>query len=493
MMSEADAIALHGEAAVSTAAQHALWRAGDLTWMLHDGVAPTHNGQLKLDRLIDDAYARGIRRFVDDIGRRWGKSHYFVVRAFRKCLRKPRTRIPYAASTFTSLRQFILPIVYTVCETAPADLRPEVVDNEVRFHNGSLIPMSGCEDRAKANRLRGPAADEAIVDEAAFISDLEYVLDAVMGFQLGTTDGMLLIGSSPPESPSHHYTKVAATAKARGAYMHATIHDSPFVTPAAAAKLCNELGGPDSTAWQREALALHVVDQKRAIIPEFSEKGAEDDLVIEVPRPQHFKPCAIGDLGFVDLTCVLFGYHHFTSAATVIEGELFLERATSDVVQTKSREVEVELWEEREVVVRKLDGTARELADMARFQELSKDNEVPEPSAWWRTVNNRDLLAGVNAVRVGVKGRKIYIHPRCTTLIAHLKFGIWNKARTDFERSEGLGHFDGVAALIYFERHVDRSNPYPAPAFDRQTQHVPAGLGRPTHPLAALTRRPVRR
>ena len=49
---------------------------------------------------------------------------------------------------------------------------------------------------------------------------------------------------------------------------------------------------------------------------------------------------------------------------------------------------------------------------------------------------------------------RLIIHPRCTTTLAHLEYGIWNKQGTDFERIDGPNghHFDAVAMLRYAVR-----------------------------------------
>lgn len=443
-----DARALLGEAAVSEMARHALWRAGDLSWMFHRGRAPARNGQVKLDAMITDAYARGVRRFVANIGRRFGKSHYFVLRAAQRCLRKPRTRIPYAASTGVSLMQFILPIAREVSESAPADLRPEIVDYEWRFPNESVVVFQGCEDMAKANRLRGPAADEAIVDEAAFIPVLTYVVRSVLNYQLGTTDGMMLVGSTPPETPAHPFVALAAEAQARGAYMHATIHDSPFVTRDAAKKLCEEAGGVDSSAWRREALAEFVVDETRALVPEFARN--KSTIVCEHERPFEYDRYTVSDIGFVDLTATLFASYDFGAAILYVENEYFGERATSRAIAKEQARVEAETWPDA-------------LAPFARHevyteaQAITRADLTDASGRHHRQVNNKEPEQAVNQLRVNI-AKHIRIHPRCTHLIAHLENGIWNEQRTSFARSEGLGHFDGVAALMYLWRHVDRNH-----------------------------------
>lgn len=462
-MTEEEYIALHGEASLSTAAQHVLWRAGRLEWLMH-------RGQLEALQLLR---SRRSRRYVLCFARRYGKTWFALLWAFMLCLSRSNARVPYAAPTAKMVETFAVPIAVLFANTAPRDLRPEVVGDEVRFPNGSYIHMQGCEDDKKADRLRGPKADGCVVDEGGFIRILDYVVRSVLLPQTVTTDGLIVIVSSPPTTPAHPFSVLASEAESRGAYMHRDIHSAPHLTAAQIAEYCEEAGGPKSATWLREGLARFVTDPVRAIVPEFSDDGAEVEIVKEIPRPEHFDAYVIGDLGFVDLTFVLFGYWHFLAGVIVIEDELVLERATSDHVQQAVSAIERERWGTREPYARRLDGTAREVADIARLQPWDPQSGEPKPAAW-RGVNNRERDAAVNALRLAVLRRQLLIHPRCKVLCHHLRAGVWNEARSAFERSEGLGHFDGVAAAMYFVRHVDRDrNPYPAPVFDRSTHHVP--------------------
>lgn len=462
-------VELYGEARASEQARHALWRAGDLSWLLHNGNADPAKGQRAAAERYEDARARGVRRFVANIGRRWGKSFWACKTACETALAGPRRRIPYAAATFVSLQQFIIPIMRTIVDTAPPDVRPEVVGHEVRFRNESVIVMQGCEDEAKADRLRGPAAHLAIVDEAGFIAVLEYVVRSVLLFQLATTDGMMLVLSSPPKSPAHPFSAMAAEAQTRGAYMHATIHDTPHVDPHVMATLITESGGVDSTTWKREALAQFVVDEERAIVPEFA--SVERDVVREVERPAHFDTYIVGDQGYVDLTVILFAYWHFELACIVVEDEVVEERATSDVLQQRTAEKARALWGAKAVHKRAIDAPAITRADMTRLQ--SADDPTREDI--WGGVRKADRATNVNRLRLDIGDRRMLIHPRCKVLIAHMRNGIWNQRRSDFDRSEGLGHFDAVAAAMYLSGAVDRNrNPYPPVIYDARDRHVPA-------------------
>jgi hypothetical protein len=46
---------------------------------------------------------------------------------------------------------------------------------------------------------------------------------------------------------------------------------------------------------------------------------------------------------------------------------------------------------------------------------------------------------------------------------------VWNKGRTEFDRTPECGHFDGVDALIYMWRMAPRqANPLPAAKYGRE-------------------------
>jgi hypothetical protein len=61
-----------------------------------------------------------------------------------------------------------------------------------------------------------------------------------------------------------------------------------------------------------------------------------------------------------------------------------------------------------------------------------------------------------------VGNKIILIHPRCKNLLTQLQYGTWDKNHTKFSRSSTGNHWDLLAALVYFVKHVDRrTNPYP--------------------------------
>lgn len=478
----AEADARYGPERVTVAARHALWRRGDLSWMHHDGVDDPARGQRAAARLVTSGKGR---RYVFNIARRWGKSHFFAMQACQRAVQVPKARIPYAASTVASLREFIIPIFSEILDTAPDDVRGVIVGDEVRFPNGSRIVLAACEDKLKANRLRGPKADLAIVDEAGFIPILRYVVTSVLLYQLATTRREMLIGSSPPETPAHEFVQMYAEAEVAGCAMRATIYDAPFVDRDTIAELCTDSGGPDAVSWRREGLAEFVVDVERALVPEFSRM--ESTIVVECGGGQDVDRYIVGDLGFEDLTFVLFAEWNFAAAMLEVVDEHVEARATTHDINHGVEAVRHERWGDAPIHHRALDASAIVLADMRRLQ----DDDDPTSEHAWRMARNHERDAAVNQLRLAIARGRWRIHPRCEQLIAHMRNGIWNERRTDFDRVKGYGHFDGVAAAMYLERAVDRThNPAPPASFNRYAQIVTGGLAPPaaTSEVARLHR-----
>lgn len=201
-----------------------------------------------------------------------------------------------------------------------------------------------------------------------------------------------------------------------------------------------------------------VIDSTRSIIPEFS-NDLQQELITEWPRPAFCSKYVAMDIGFKDLTVVLFGYYDFDNGVTVVEDEIVINgpQMTTEILAKLIREKETALWTDSLTGefdaphLRISDNNLIVINDLYRlhglqFMPAQKDNKEMQ----------------LNQVRMELSELKIIINPRCKTLISHLKYGMWNKARSSFMRGADNGHADAIDALIYLIRHVDKSkNPYP--------------------------------
>jgi len=464
-----------GEERARVAARHACWRRGDLTYLLHDGQQAA----------LDAALGAEARRFVLCTGRRWGKSRLMCVLAANICALRivhrsggelppwlppwleqvvTRTtkpaRVVYAAPTAGMVAEFIDPHMRLIASHAPAEMRPESKGGDWHFPDGSRVVIKGCEDRKKADRLRGAEADHAIADEGGFIPILDYVVRDVLGPQLWETRGRLWLPSTPPESPDHPFVAFLAEAEERGAAYRARTADAPHISPQMLAEAIDDAGGEDSIAWQREGEARILRDPAHVVLPEWPDDGA--GVVEERERPRYFVPMVVGDLGYVDLTVIGFGYYDFAAGVDVLEDELVFSHTRSDAIDAAVEAKERELWGDNRAGIRRhIDAQPITRADMGRAGFGASEGE---PGETWLGVRKDERDAAVNALRIRVKRRQLRVHPRCVTTIAHAKFGRWNTRRSDFERpANGGHHYDGLAMLVYFTRMLDRvTNPYPA-------------------------------
>jgi hypothetical protein len=432
------------------------WRRGNLSYLLHDGQAGVREEWRSSDA----------RRWVLCCSRRYGKSFWLCVEAVELALRRERMQIRYAAPTQKMVRSIVEPHMREVLWDCPDDLKPAFSRQEGvwRFPNGSEIHAAGC-DGGSAERLRGTSTDLALVDEAGFIADLDYVVDDILMPQTLTTDGRILVVSTPARSPAHPFANYCAAAEAKGAYAHRTIYDAPHIPEHAIVEYMEEAGGEGSSTWRREYLAETVVDEDAAVVPEYTMR-AVDIVVDDWKRPEYFKTYTVADLGFSDLTVWLFAYHDFDNDLIVVEDELVFRNTHAGAMTQPVLEVEERLWGEVHG-----DRHPMRIADAQPLvlAEMAQGGLTVAPA------RNDDPTAAVNNLRRQIQGARWRIFERCRTLRSHLRAAVWDSRRRHFARMDGVGHFDALAAAMYLERHVERrASPYPALArgVSSQTHHI---------------------
>lgn len=409
--------------------------------------------------MYDAITASTAKRFVINSARRLGKSYLLSVLALEHAIKNPGSEIKFAAPNQKMARKIIFPLFKQILDDCPKILRPKfrVHDGEYQFGNGSTITVCGTE-MGQVDGLRGTACDLALLDECGFMGDLQYVVDSIITPQLLTRpNARIIMASTPPVSPDHPFVqRYMQQAMANSAYAKFDIYSNPMLTPEQIEEFKAEAGGEKSTTWRREYLAEIVTETDNALFPEVAGDSALfDELVMDVQRPSHYLPITAVDLGYLDYTGVLFGYYHFPLGKIVIEDEVLINKCTSADLVTMITAKERSLWGATHVRNRVVDGNALAIADMNETHRFMC--RAPEKS---------DLAANVNRVRIAFADKAILVHPRCTNLIAQVRYATWNTTRNAFSRSSNGGHWDLCAALIYLLKHIDRT-----------TNPIPAGLG----------------
>jgi hypothetical protein len=439
-----------------------LWALGELDWLLYKDQLQIYQ---PLRHAIDTQ--EGPKTWVVEIHRQRGKSFVACLLADEAARRNPGWQIRFVTGNQKSLRKILQPNFRTLLDTCPFHLRPQwnSLDSCYRYPNGSEIHLAGAND-GHADDSRGQRAHLCVVDEAGFVDDLDYLAGSVLLPQTLTTGGRLILISTPPITPAHAFIAEVERAIGRGVHIKSTIDDCTHLTDKQKNDLIEELGGRTSTKARRELWCEHIVDEEHAVVPEFND-DRRSRIVAQVPPPTHEQPTIAIDVGFEDLTAILFGYWSFKDARLHVQSEVTIKRGRTDQVAEAIRTKESGLWGSNSNLappVRWSDTDLRLIADLGELHGLGVTPTAKD-----------DKEAQVNALRMLVKDERIRIDPSCTMLIGTLRTAVWNKARTSFERLREYGHADALDALIYLHRNVDRySNPYPG---------VPDGATWQTHQL----------
>lgn len=462
--------------------QEKLWRSGIVHWKFHPAQMAIYEKLLLSDSSI----------FVVNSSRQIGKSFFLCGYAIEFAMQRKGLRICYLASTAKAVKKIIIPRIREILKDCPKELRPHYKINEqvYLFPNGSEIHIAGT-DAERAENLRGQNFHLIICDEAGFMDRLDYVVSSILTPMTMTTNGRIILSSTPPESPDHPFKDFVNDAIQNGCYVKKTIYDNPLITEEQIQKFMKNARGPDSVAWRREYLAEFITDTDKAVIPEATEQLLVEitkDIVKyhegpttapnQILRPAFFDAYTVADLGYTDNTGILFAYWDFMEAKLVIEDEALFNKPNTKQIAQVVIDKEKELWNSKKPYGRFCDG------DLITVSDLGTLHGVP-----FKITRNDQLEAAVNAMRIFVQDKKIVINSKCKNLIAQMHNAIWNNSRSSFARSgTSSGHFDLVAALMYLIRNVQRHhNPYPPGlGLDVNTMFVPSEAGKPRSAGEAL-------
>ncbi len=430
-------------------AKDQLWSRGELTWKLRAHQKALYQSYVDCkDKII-----------VWNCSRRLGKSYSLCALALETCLKKPNALVKYCCGAQKDAKDIIRPLIREIIEDCPLSLKPEYKTQEGAwvFPNGSRIQLTGL-DRNRAESVRGGSSDLCIIDEAGLVKDLVYIMTSIIIPTTLTTKGKVILASTPPRSPSHPYiTRYVNRARIEGNLVTMTVYDNPHIDKDELDKIIDESGGVDSTDFQREYMCQILKDENYAIIPEFNPK-TEASIVKDWPRQPFYDGYVAMDIGVNDLTVVLFAWFDFIANKIIVEDEFVIngQRFNTNSLSVGIKQKEAEVFTDRV--------TGEQLSPFLRVSDtaLTVINDLYS-SYGLRFLPTRkdDAGAALNKVRMTIQNEGIIINPRCKTLISHLKDGVWNKAKTSFERSSE-GHFDAIDALKYLIRTVDpRKNPFP--------------------------------
>lgn len=421
---------------------------------------------------------------VWNVGRQRGKTFDAVFLALETGLGIPGAVVRYCAKTKDSAVAIVSPAWDALVATMPEDLRPVNGRSEYEWRfpsTGSTFVLFGTDAQSFA-KGRGPRTDLQLLDECGFYQDLVPVESALLP-SLQTTGGRALYLSTPAESVGHPYTQRIYAAMASGRYVHDTFWSNPRVNHEAVIEAERTRLGMTReqflacTYFRREYLAEIVTDESRAAMPAWN-KALADVLVGDWERPEYFDAYQAHDPGITgDPHASLFAWHDVARNELVIEDELELRSASTTIaawvesIKSKERALYgAKSWDGTSLAAR---DWANEFGGLPEYLQRAINDKAPR-QPYLRVGDNaqgvcremsathglalfptdkHDKALHVDQCNTFIATRRIRIHRRCVRLIEQLYATVWNKSRSEWERTD-KDHGDLVDCLTYLSRNV---------------------------------------
>jgi hypothetical protein len=398
------------------------------------------------------------RKFYINSTRRLGKSSFLLHLMVEECIKNPKSRWAFFAPVKDGLMDYIEPIIETTLEDCPPDLRPRFDKQRFMFAfgNGSTILFRGSNNQQHRIR-RGLDLDGAGVDEGRDVDDLKDLIDSVIFPALFSSNGYLLISSTPADTFSHDLYTYYQLAQVEGWLFECDIERAAELDPEdfpadRIAEWKKETQRDD--VWLREYKCQWIIDSSRIAVAEWNNaynKSYKRDIFYQFYH--HY----VGiDWGSKDFTAIIFATWDFKRAKLVVEGELTFsgKDVRSDLISAQIEIQRLKLWGEDSSIYKMISDSA----DPILINELNKYpgmNCIP-------VYKERSLEAMLNQFRILVSTEKIEVTGQCPMTLSNLKSAVWDKTRTALDKDPYNHHFDHLMALVYLTRGlVPNENPIP--------------------------------
>lgn len=433
-----------------------LWRRANLSWKLK-------SNQKELYDLFYNSPHR-VQTWL--LSRRSGKTYSLALLAIEACIKTPNTIVKFVAPTKLQVDNILRPIMRTILEDCPEEITPDYSKKDYiyYFKNGSEIQLAGSEG-GHAEKLRGSSSNISIVDEAQDVTDLNYIIKSILLPTTLTTNGKIILSGTPPKDMTHDFIDFIEEAESRNTLIKKTIYDNPMLSLEVIEDFALECGGKESETFRREGMCELIKETSTSVLPEFNAE-LEKEIVREWDKPGFFKTFEAMDLGFKDLTGVLFAYYDFKANKIIIEDEITLKGKEVKLPELAAaiKLKEEQLW--TNIYTNEINRPTLRVSDINHIV-TSEISRFSDGLINFTPARKDDRQAAINNLRVLLKDQRIIINPRCKVLIRHLRNVKWDRSRNPssaiFARSVDDSHYDLVDCLLYLTRHIDfTKNPYPA-------------------------------
>lgn len=410
----------------------ALWKVGNLNYKLHEGQ--------RLIRRTIRALPGTTREALVFCSRRYGKSFLACVLALEDCLRTPNANVLFVGPSIKQTLDIIRLLLPEILADAPKGLVTQSKsEKRWNFKNGSQLMLAGFDTAAES--IRGLRANAIYLEESGS-SDAEtydYVVKSVLYPTLMHSRGKIVHLTTPALILDHPlHTVTIPSTSANGAFFKYTIRDNPLLTDEIIEAEIDSLGGYDSPHTKRELFCEIVKDDNIIVVPQFDDRKH----VVNHSLPDDAYYWVAGDVGGVrDKTVFLLMAYDYSVDRIYVIKEMVADTqtATSEIVRRAL------VMEAGRNISRFIDAPGQLFIDLA-----STYNYPCFPPEKLEFEHN------IHRLQTAFWKDQVLVDPACKLLITTLRSGQLNKQRTDFARSNTLGHCDALAALIYGIRHADR-------------------------------------
>lgn len=446
---------------------HEMWRRGNLVYKMHS-----------VQREMYDIYNKADPNsvLVWTLARQSGKSYLLVTVACMAAIKKPNCIIKILTDTKLHAQNILEPKFIEVLEDCPEDLKPTYNSSRFMYHfpNGSQIQMAGT-DAGNAERLRGGKSELVLVDEAAFCSKLEYNILSILLPTTTHTGGKIILASSAPEDPDHDFIKFMERAELEGTLTSKTVYDNPLLTTEKIRSIVKTYpNGINDPGFKREYLNIIEKNERTSVFPEVTPDSIKLITSNIPPMPPHFD-CYVGmDLGFKDLTAIVFGHYDFRNKVLVIDKEIIKTGPELNLKEIHEEILQAENLVWRNKLTNETKAPTKRVSDINYIvtQEIARNSNY---RVTFSKADKYDKNTAINSIRTLISEGRLKIDPvSCPTLMRHLMNCRWKSPdnKTEFARSPDYGHYDAVDALLYLYRAINfDKNPYPAGSRDPNVNH----------------------
>lgn len=417
---------------------HELWRRGHLSYKLQPQQRPIYDQIRTLPENVDEAVVLCARQF--------GKSVLGVLLAIEDCIRYPNRCILIVGPTLVQTKDIVSPRMMLLTQDAPPGLIRRA-KSENRWYIGQSELIIGGFD-VNSSSQRGKTVQTIYIEEIVDSHPDKYIeaMRSDLGPAMTRSDaGKMIFLTTPPKIPDHPFlTETVVQARLNDAFHKYTIYDNKELSKAQFDACVRRAGGKKSVDFQREYECKVVRDSSIVVVPAFD----ETKHVRPLQMPGYFNLQIAMDWGGVrDHTVgLLYCYSYHDNRMYVLQEFHCGPNVGTNEIVKGMREMEAE----RFIKKRAVDAPGQIMVDLSTMHNY--DVQLPPKDDW---------KAQINALNVAFSEDRLWVSPDCPFLIETLRSGVFNKNRTDFERTRTLGHCDAIAALMYGHRTLDRSNPFP--------------------------------